>query len=1393
MNSFSKLQRRAFLKAFLILSLLFPLRGYAQTAPEQVQISSHFEEDLTILGECPDYPDGTQNVEWTIYLAWDVAPDAPFYDTQSPIGYWGTLGASSVPYPAMMLPPNHHWREQLVWMRGCFHIEKTRQAYRDQNWRVSAEFHYPEGGSGRVSSATTDFDGQPDLIARSKLVSVEGMTITKDPINIATGEMILQATDSFLEGKGPALQLTRTYRSQSNAQGLFGYGWHSAYDRNLTEDIAGNVRIFNEQGGGQYFNKKEDGDYLPSPGSYAMLAKGANGLFAVTDKRGIVTTYGLEGRMSSITDRNNNTLRFVFDPAGSGTAYIEDAGGRRIRITLDASGRIIAAEDPAGRTMQYTYDASGNLITVTDPDGNFAAYEYNNSHNIVKVTNRNGHHTYFAYDPSDRAIRNWQDDDVNKVTLTYPAPGRTDVDDALGRRSIYYHNQFGLTVREVDALGNTRREGWDLNMNRTSVTDARGYRTEFEYDDRGNLIHITDPLGAQTVYTYTGDFNLVDSRTDALNNSMFYSYDERGNLLTVTDALGQQTRMDYDASGNLINTTDPMGHVTVFEYDAFGQVVRTADALSNTTLMTYDASGNNLSKTDAQGNTTEFIYDAVNRLVTVRFADGTEESYGYDAYGNQISVTDRNGRTTTHDFDVYERLVRVVDPLGNAMQYSYDKEGNALSLTDPKGGVTTFAYDALGRLSRETSPTGKTAEYLYDPDGNQDASIDPNGHMVRYVHDAMNRLVHKEYPDQTGVSFSYDALGRQISMTDGRGVTYYNYDALGRLLSVHGPEPEQMIGYTYDAAGNRTEMITQDGRMISYGYDALNRPTSISDASGSTEYLYDALSNTTGIYYPSGASVNYSYDAMGRPVEVTNIGAKDITLAANSYIHNAAGMVVQKKDENGTTTDYQYDGLDRLVRETKKGTDSKSAEKVLYDYQYLYDANGNRTQLEKMTTLRTFWVDDVNDMPQKVLDNMKAAGYSAPKRRDPDKPLSLVKTYSYDADNRLLSWDHAIEIDALQFPIETVVYAYDSNGNRGQERRVRTGELNPIVTNYEYDYQDQLTGLSYENRPNTENILSAVFEYDGNGLRTKAIEGDTITQYYHDGSDIVLETDGLGVTRRSYLRAPGLPGGIRSLISERSLQEEVIGKGKNKEVALIEKNNYYHYDALGSVVGLSEDSGYAVARYDYDAFGRPLQVTDSIANDYLFATKEYEKHAGLYFFGARYYDPFAGRWLTPDPMGFIDGPNVYAYVKNNPVNLVDLFGYDAIVLNAPRGAAIAGHQAIAIGDDQTGWDYYSREGFKAPNTHEKFNSLQEMLASHDGSLAKRYFNKFRIPTTADQDHQMRTYANRHINDRYSLLYNNCSDLVTGALQSGGIKTGYRPIGNWPNIAYKNIIHANTKE
>ena len=124
------------------------------------------------------------------------------------------------------------------------------------------------------------------------------------------------------------------------------------------------------------------------------------------------------------------------------------------------------------------------------------------------------------------------------------------------------------------------------------------------------------------------------------------------------------------------------------------------------------------------------------------------------------------------------------------------------------------------------------------------------------------------------------------------------------------------------------------------------------------------------------------------------------------------------------------------------------------------------------------------------------------------------------------------------------------------------------------------------------------------------------------------------------------------------LRKYIFGPGIDQPVCMIEVADanavyYYHFDALGSVVALSNAAGDTVQTYEYSVYGEVAVEDANHPNPYMFAGVRYDIEIGLYYNRARYYNPFTGRFLQTDPIGYKDGMNWYAYCKNNPVGRVD--------------------------------------------------------------------------------------------------------------------------------------------
>ena len=133
------------------------------------------------------------------------------------------------------------------------------------------------------------------------------------------------------------------------------------------------------------------------------------------------------------------------------------------------------------------------------------------------------------------------------------------------------------------------------------------------------------------------------------------------------------------------------------------------------------------------------------------------------------------------------------------------------------------------------------------------------------------------------------------------------------------------------------------------------------------------------------------------------------------------------------------------------------------------------------------------------------------------------------------------------------------------------------------------------------------------------------------------------------------PGGV---VSKRFFFE-----GVKLETGATSGVYFYTRDHLGSIRELTDSSGSVRASYAYDPFGRRARITGDLETDFGFAGMFWSPEAGLNLTLFRAYDPSIGRWLSRDPLEdaeFEQGPNLYAYVLNNPVSLVDPSGLSAL-------------------------------------------------------------------------------------------------------------------------------------
>jgi RHS repeat-associated protein len=194
---------------------------------------------------------------------------------------------------------------------------------------------------------------------------------------------------------------------------------------------------------------------------------------------------------------------------------------------------------------------------------------------------------------------------------------------------------------------------------------------------------------------------------------------------------------------------------------------------------------------------------------------------------------------------------------------------------------------------------------------------------------------------------------------------------------------------------------------------------------------------------------------------------------------------------------------------------------------------------------------------------------------------------------------------------------------------------------YTFNAADQLTQVS----SSTSGVLAS-FTYDGDGQRIKKTVGSEQIIYVRDASgEVIAEYSGTGQLLAEYVYVDGKR--VCKITSEQGVESRV----------------YYHGDVVGTPLALTNESGWVIARAEYQPFGEEM-LQGAAPDRHTFTGKELDDETGLHYFGARYYSARLGRFISVDPVaGRNDDPqgwNRYAYAKNGPMRFVDPDGREVL-------------------------------------------------------------------------------------------------------------------------------------
>jgi RHS repeat-associated protein len=670
-------------------------------------------------------------------------------------------------------------------------------------------------------------------------------------------------------------------------------------------------------------------------------------------------------------------------------------------------------------------------------------------------------------------------------------------------------------------------------------------------------------------------------------------------------------------------------------------------------------------------------YDVLDRNVRTTLPDAsfTTIAYGFgqDRGGlTQFETTVRDGNVNAGQPGAIKSTYRDVRELITGVKelnqgsvlwtsYAYDALKQIAKVVDDKFNTTTVAYDHLGRRTAIDNPdTGKT-ETHYDLAGNLTRRITANlraaGQAIAYAYD-FNRLKSITYPVNTGNNITYtygapgspgNAAGRLTRITSQMGTEERAYGKLGEVVyekktvvtftTPNAPEVYE-TRYRYDPFGRLLKLTYPDGEVLTYAYDSGGNLKSAegvkgSPASGGT-YRYGYLKNLSydkfesRVLLEAGNSVKtaYKYDPKTRRLANLTAGKGAGNLFQNLlYTYDLVGNVLGLANDVPVPPPSQYGGpttqtfaYDELYRLTKaQGTYQYAPNKThTYSLDLAYDTIHNLTQ---KTQVHYLTQPSGVPIPQKKTSYDWAYTYSpsGPNSVRPHAPIHIgERTFGYDLNGNQLGWTH------------------DQNGTR---RTIVWDEENRIQSLFDSGHEK-------------------TYKYDDQGNRVikRGPQGETVyvNQFY-------TQRPGATGTKNVY-------AGTTRLTSK-LVKQETPGSNPAGKTPYEKDLYFYHPDHLGTSNYITDTNGRLYEHLEYFPFGEAWveENSNTQRTPYLFTAKELDEETGLYYFGARYYDPRTSVWQSADPilnqyldgkrgMGGVFAPQnlaLYSYTWNNPVKYAD--------------------------------------------------------------------------------------------------------------------------------------------
>ena len=666
--------------------------------------------------------------------------------------------------------------------------------------------------------------------------------------------------------------------------------------------------------------------------------------------------------------------------------------------------------------------------------------------------------------------------------------------------------------------------------------------------------------------------------------------------LTILKTNGLTTLHELDIVGRAVSSTDPRL--------LYSNVTEATDYYNVRSV--YGLTGPALAVDSADAGCNSSLHDIFANLYWSFSARNFEQIVTYDRLLRRLTVRAKgfdDGGTAVSD-----KLVEVYTYGETPPQAEqFNLRGQLYQLRDQSGLVTCAAYDMLGHLLHTSRQL--TTDYQTAIDWGANVPLEADIYPTQFAYDARRQLVSETSPDGVVTRKTYDLVGRltaiSVVFADGAAqpiIQDISYDANSQKLTVQHANGVTTTR-TYEETTLRVIGLQSTRSRTGGGATALQDVTYTYDPVGNLTRRFDATYQTV---FHNNQKVeplcDYAYDAFYRLVLAG--GRQNPAVTAAAYRNNSA------------------DGDFKESRFCPLPGDGNALEN--YREHYRYDDGGNLISTRHIAT--NGWT-----RTQEVMPNS----------------------------NRLKSIASSNGV-AYSYPM-----SYDNAGNQRQLH------INSAVA-LTWNCCDNLVSAGIISRPSQPDD-SDYYTYDSKEMRTRKVSErmagggavvQTETRIYLGQYEIKLvkkitEAGETSVLKRRTLRV--MDGDLCVAIIHSWDQDEA---SREVDAAGTHSLRYQMDDGLGSAALEISGDAEIISYEEYFPYGGTAFIAGPNQQEvcwkhYRYSGKERDNSTGLYYFGARYYAPWLGRWLKPDPAGSVDGLNLYAFVRGNPLRLFDPTGLSA--------------------------------------------------------------------------------------------------------------------------------------